>query len=80
MKRVRQIRIKEKTPRPLCQMTRRQAIRHVRQLLRLPCRIQAAVELIELFYIQPDELSEAGVTYEQLRALEEHCVLFRCTR
>ena len=58
-------------------MTRPAAIAHVCRLLQLPTTRCEAVDLIELFHLQPEELTEAGATYEQLRALELQCLHYR---
>ena len=77
----RSIRVKEKYPRLLDQiakhMSREQALRHILDLLEAyPCA-PTAIELMELFNIQGEELAEAGVSYEMLKALEKHSLVLK---
>ncbi len=57
-------------------LSRPTALRQVKQLLSQTNTIPPeAVELISLFRIQIDELTEAGVPYEMVRALEKRYAL-----
>jgi hypothetical protein len=58
------------------QLSRAQAIRHVRGLLADTTLNPEALRLIDLFQIAAEELSEAGVSYEMLKALEQRALLF----
>lgn len=40
----------------------------------------AARELVELFSIEAEELTEAGVPFETVKALEARCFIMRCFR
>jgi hypothetical protein len=53
-------------------MTRSQAITMASQLLRRSPTNSQALRLIHLFHIDADELAQAGVPYELLRALDRH--------
>jgi hypothetical protein len=58
------------------QLSREQAIHRVRGLLADSAMNPEALRLIDLFQIAAEELSEAGVSYEMLKALEQHAILF----
>jgi hypothetical protein len=58
------------------QLSREQAIHRVRDLLADTTLHPEALRLIDLFQIAAEELSEAGVSYEMLKALEQHALLF----
>lgn len=51
-------------------LTRREAIRTIERQLRHSVRSAKACELISLFHIHPEELAEAGVSFEVLKALD----------
>lgn len=55
-------------------MSRDQAIAQVQDHLALSDIHPEAVRLIELFNIVPEELSEAGLSYESLKTLERHAL------
>ncbi len=55
-------------------MSRNQAIAQVQDQLALSEVHPQALRLIELFHIEPEELSEAGLSYESLKALERHAL------
>ncbi|MEB3287767.1 MAG: hypothetical protein VKJ04_09715 [Vampirovibrionales bacterium] len=40
----------------------------------------AALSLIELFNLTPEELCEAGLSYEAIKALEQNCLSWRMAR
>jgi len=53
----------------LC-LSRKAAIQHVRNCMNSASIMdEATIRLVELFNLDPEELSEAGLAYEQLRAL-----------
>jgi hypothetical protein len=57
----------------LCQegsLTREQAIGKICDLLLSSCNHPEAQRLIGLFSIAPEELAEAGLSYEELKVLE----------
>jgi hypothetical protein len=56
-------------------MSRQQAIHRIRRLLQRSAASTQAEQLISLFNIQPEELSEAGVPFEVLKSLERRCFL-----
>jgi DNA-directed RNA polymerase specialized sigma subunit len=58
------------------QLSREEAIRQVRGLLDDTALHPEALRLIDLFQIGAEELSEAGISYEMLKALEQHALLF----
>ena len=63
-------------------LTRQEAIERVVRQLKRKCRetsrpdlsvsLDEAGYLISLFQLQPEELSEAGLSYEQLKCLDKH--------
>ncbi|WP_303672701.1 hypothetical protein [Vampirovibrio chlorellavorus] len=55
-------------------LSRNQAIAQVQDQLALSDVHPQALRLIELFNIEPEELSEAGLSYESLKALERHAL------
>lgn len=55
-------------------LSREQAIAQVQDQLTLSDVHPQALRLIELFHIEPEELSEAGLPYESLKALERHAL------
>ncbi|WP_373533092.1 hypothetical protein [Vampirovibrio sp.] len=55
-------------------MTRNQAIAQVQDQLALSELHPEALRLIELFNIIPEELTEAGLSYESLKTLERHAL------
>jgi hypothetical protein len=59
----------------LC-LSRRAAIERVQEQLGMDGFQQEALRLIELFNIDAEELAEAGLAYEQLKALDRQ-LLFR---
>ena len=52
-------------------LSREQAILQIRSLLSVAAIHPEAQHLIGLFQIRPEELAEAGVSYEVLRALDQ---------
>jgi hypothetical protein len=56
-------------------MSRAEALLQVRRLLARSRDHVRAYQLISLFNIQAEELSEAGVPYEMLKVLERRCCL-----
>lgn len=58
------------------QMTRKQAVNEIMQLLNVDLASPQALALVDLFHIQAEELSEAGLTYERLKSLERRCLHF----
>lgn len=69
----RQIRVKQRLPRPVSssfQMTREEAIQTI---VRQPDDRQS-LQLIDLFQIAAEELTEAGVNYETLKTLQRKCL------
>ena len=61
-------------------LTRGQAVRRIARYLTLDNDQSAARELADLFSIDAEELTEAGVPFEMVRAFEERSVLSRCLR
>jgi hypothetical protein len=55
-------------------ISRQEAIERIREYLALSARHPEAVRLIGLFSIAPEELSEAGLSYEMLIALERQAL------
>ncbi len=54
-------------------MSRARAFRRVKQLLvEQHILVDEAIDLITAFQMEADELTEAGVSYEMVRALERH--------
>ena len=54
-------------------LSRTKSIRRLKQLLTGKSGIPAeAIEIITLFHLHVDELTEAGIPYEIVRALEKH--------
>ncbi len=62
---------KEGSPWGFGRMSRSEAVRNIRKHLRRSPSHAAARHLIMLFNIQAEELTEAGVPYEVLKALEK---------
>lgn len=54
-------------------MTRDRALHCVTEYLKEDIFHPTALELIGLFSLEPEELAEAGVEFEQLKALEFRC-------
>lgn len=54
-------------------MTRSRALSCVVTYLEEDIFHPTALDLIGLFYLEPEELAEAGVEFEQLKALELKC-------
>ncbi len=70
------IRIKSASPRRFARMTRAQALQLIPALLgELPFHPDA-LYLIGLFQLHPEELTEAGLGYEVIRALEQRASFF----
>lgn len=55
-------------------MSREQAVNWVQTYLELSDAHPEALRLIELFHIEPEELTEAGLSYESLKTLERHAL------
>ncbi len=55
-------------------MTREQAVTWVQTYLELSDTHPEALRLIELFQMEPEELTEAGLSYESLKTLERHAL------
>lgn len=55
-------------------MTREQAVTWVQTYLELSDAHPEALRLIELFQMEPEELTEAGLSYESLKTLERHAL------
>lgn len=55
-------------------LSRYQAIAQIQDCLQLSDFHPEALRLINLFNIVPEELSEAGLSYESLKALERHAL------
>jgi hypothetical protein len=50
------------------------AIRQIRRCMTDSLPSPDVLRLIELFHIEPEELSEAGLPYESLKALEKYAL------
>lgn len=55
-------------------MSRNQALADIQTYLNLSDIHPYALRLIELFNIVPEELSEAGLSYESLKTLEQRAL------
>lgn len=76
-RRQRKIRMTRRSDRPFAQMTRRQAIEAIMLRLEKHAMDPFAMELIELFNIDGEELCEAGLPFETVKALEARCLTLR---
>jgi hypothetical protein len=56
-------------------MTRQQAVQKVRTLLNRSPRHPLACQLVDLFQISAEELTESGVPYEVVRAVSRFCTI-----
>ena len=59
----------------LC-LSRETAITHIQEHIDTIGLSTDVLRLIELFNIEPEELAEAGLAYEQLKALEQKCYIY----
>ncbi len=57
-------------------VSRLEALKRVEQLLQKNQGLLEAYHLIQSFRLEPDDLTEAGVAYEMVRALEKRYPLF----
>lgn len=55
-------------------ISRHQALDQICQHIEAFSLHPEALRLINLFHLEPEELSEAGLTYESLKALEMHAL------
>lgn len=55
-------------------MSRQQAVNWIQTYLEWSDAHPEALRLIELFNIEPEELTEAGLSYESLKSLERHAL------
>lgn len=59
-------------------LTRDEAVARICRYLDTHADYAAAGELVTLFNIDAEELTEAGVPFESVKALENRCFLMRC--